>query len=94
VKPAQLRARFGQVIRRHRLIAQVGQEALADRAKIHRTHLSLIERGLRMPTLFVVHQLATALDTTMVDLMRDVESGKQPDVEPPPLPKGRPRKKA
>ena len=64
VKAAQLRNRFGRVIRRRRLIAQVGQEALADKAKIHRTHLSLIERGGRMPTLYVVHLLARALDTT------------------------------
>jgi transcriptional regulator with XRE-family HTH domain len=93
VKPAQLRTRFGQVIRRRRLTAQVGQEALADRAAIHRTHLSLIERGQRMPTLFVVQQLAKALGTTMVDLMRDVESGEPLGAEPAPLPRGRPRKK-
>ncbi len=93
MKPAKLRNRFGQIIRRRRLIAQVGQEALADLAKIHRTHLSLIERGLRMPTLFVVQQLALALTTTMVELMRDVESQENPDEEPPPLPRGRPRKK-
>ena len=66
---------------------------MADRAKIHRTHLSLIERGQRMPTLFVVYQLARALDTTMVVLMEDLESDAQPAEEPPPLPKGRPRKK-
>ena len=91
--PAKLRTRFGQVIRRRRLLAQVGQEALADLAKIHRTHLSLIERGRRMPTLFVVQQLATALRSTMVELMSDVESGEPLGEEPPPLPRGRPRKK-
>jgi transcriptional regulator with XRE-family HTH domain len=92
VKPAKLRTRFGQVVRRRRLLAQIGQEALADLAGIHRTHLSLIERGQRMPTLYVVHQLAEALDTSMVELMGDVESDEEPE-EPPPLPKGRPRKK-
>lgn len=93
MKPAKLRTRFGQVIRRRRLIARVGQEALADLAAIHRTHLSLIERGKRMPTLYVVQQLAHALKTTMVELMRDVESKEEPADEPPPLPRGRPRKK-
>lgn len=93
MKLAQLRTRFGEVVRRRRLTAQIGQEALADLAEIHRTHLSLIERGRRMPTLYVVHQLARALDTTMVDLMRDVESEAEPGEEPPPLPKGRPPKK-
>lgn len=93
VKPAKLKARFGQIIRRRRLLAQIGQEALADQAKIHRTHLSLIERGMRMPTLYVVQQLALALTTTMVELMRDVESQEAPTEEPPPLPRGRPKKK-
>ena len=93
MKPAKLRTRFGQVVRRSRLLAQSGQETLADSAKIHRTHLSLIERGGRMPTLFVVQQLAKALDTTMVELMKDVESGEPLGEEPPPLPRGRPRKK-
>jgi transcriptional regulator with XRE-family HTH domain len=93
VKAAKLRTKFGQIIRRRRLLAQIGQEALADEAKIHRTHLSLIERGQRMPTLFVVQQLAHALATTMVELMRDIESPEEPGGEPPPLPRGRPRKK-
>ncbi|MBA4190895.1 MAG: hypothetical protein C0467_23145 [Planctomycetaceae bacterium] len=88
-----MKARFGQIIRRRRLLAQIGQEALADLAKIHRTHLSLIERGMRMPTLYVVQQLAHSLATTMVELMRDVESQEEPGDEPPPLPRGRPKKK-
>lgn len=92
VTPAKLRARFGQVIRRRRLLAQVGQEALADRAKIHRTHLSLIERGQRMPTLYVVQQLAHALEMTMVELMGDVEAKEHQGDEPPPLPRGRPKR--
>ena len=92
MKPAKLKARFGQIIRRRRLLAQIGQEALADQAKIHRTHLSLIERGMRMPTLYVVQQLAHALKTSMVELMRDVESQEDPTEEPPPLPRGRPKK--
>ena len=88
-----LRTRFGQVIRRRRLTTQVGQEALAALATIHRTHLSLIERGERMPTINVVHLLAQALNTTMADLLTEVESeGQQPE-EPPPMPRGRPRKK-
>ena len=46
-----------------------------------------------MPTLFVAQQLAKAMETTMVDLLRDVESNAPPGDEPPPLPRGRPRKK-
>src|SRR4051812_45021789 len=93
VKPNALKKRFGQIVRRRRLLAQIGQEALADAAKIHRTHLSLIGRGQRIPPIYVVHQLAGALNTTMVALMRDVESNEPLGEEPPPLPRGRPRKR-
>lgn len=93
MKPNALKTRFGQIVRRRRLLAQIGQEALADAAKIHRTHLSLIERGERMPTIYVVHQLAGALNTTMVELTRDLESNEPLGEEPPPLPRGRPLKK-
>jgi transcriptional regulator with XRE-family HTH domain len=92
VTAVQLRTRFGLVIRRRRLTAIVGQETLAERVRIHRTHLSLIERGKRTPTLYVVRPLARALGTTRVDLMGDVEAGELPGEEPP-LPRGRPKKK-
>ena len=40
---------------------------------LHRTHVSLIERGKRMPSLLVIKKLAAALGTTMADLMRELE---------------------
>jgi transcriptional regulator with XRE-family HTH domain len=68
-----LQARFGQLIRRRRQKAGLGQEALADKASIHRTHVSLLERGKRMPSLLVIKKLAGALETTMASLMRELE---------------------
>jgi transcriptional regulator with XRE-family HTH domain len=68
-----LQQRFGDMIRRRRKAAGLGQEALADKAGLHRTHVSLLERGQRMPTLAVVKKLAVALDTTMASLMRQLE---------------------
>lgn len=64
-----LQAKFGKVIRRRRKELELGQEALADKAGLHRTHVSLLERGKRMPTLAVVKKLAKALETTMASLM-------------------------
>jgi transcriptional regulator with XRE-family HTH domain len=52
----------------------LSQEALADKAGLHRTYISLLERGLRMPSILVVQQLAKALDTTMASLVGEVES--------------------
>jgi transcriptional regulator with XRE-family HTH domain len=67
----------------------VSQEALAAKAELHRNYVGLLERGRQIPSILVVEKLATALETTMSSLLRDVES----DEEPPPLPKERPRKK-
>ena len=52
---------FGKVVRRLREALCYSQEALADRAKIHRTYIGGIERGERNPTLAMIHRLAEAL---------------------------------
>ncbi|HEX5269943.1 MAG TPA: helix-turn-helix transcriptional regulator [Gemmataceae bacterium] len=75
-----LQAQFGNLIRRRRLAIGLGQEALADKAGLHRTHVSLLERGKRMPTLQVVKKLAAGLDTTMASLMEELERAEN---EPP-----------
>lgn len=87
--PRQLQLTFGRVLRRRRLVARIGQEALADEAGLHRTHVSLLERGGRMPTLFVVAKLAAALGTTMGELLTEVETA-EPGEEPPATRRGRP----
>jgi len=92
VELSELQSRFGNVIRRRRLAAGLGQEKLADNAGMHRTHIGLLERGKLMPSLAVVHKLATALTVSMATLMGEVESEEQPVDEPPPVPRGRPRK--
>ena len=68
-----LQQQFGTLIRRRRLAVALGQEALADKAEIHRTHVSLLERGKRMPSLLVIKKLASALGTTMASLMDELE---------------------
>jgi transcriptional regulator with XRE-family HTH domain len=70
----KLQEKFGQVIRRRRTTVGLGQEALADKAGLHRTHVSLLERGKRNPTLEVIKKLADALGTTMASLLQDLEA--------------------
>lgn len=53
--------------------ANISQEELANRAGIHRTYVSQIERGLKSPTLQVLIQIATALNTSASAIIRDVE---------------------
>jgi transcriptional regulator with XRE-family HTH domain len=88
-----LQRRFGAAVRRRRLEARLGQERLADLAGLHRTHVSLLERGGRMPTPGVIAKLAAALGTTMADLLAEVEAAVPPPSEPPAIPHGRPRRR-
>jgi transcriptional regulator with XRE-family HTH domain len=92
VDTSELQIRFGEAVRRRRLEARIGQEALAAQAGIHRTHVGLIERGGRQPTLGVIFKVATALGITMAELLTDVERPDQPTDEPPAIPRGRPTK--
>ena len=58
------RDRFASNLRRARKAAGVSQEDLAERCEIHRTEVSLLERGGREPRLGTMIKLATALGTT------------------------------
>ncbi|MFY7804637.1 MAG: helix-turn-helix domain-containing protein [Limnoraphis robusta] len=70
---ANINEALGQVLVKYRAIAKISQEELADRAGIHRTYVSQIERGLKSPTLSVLFQIATSLNTTASVLIAEVE---------------------
>ena len=81
-----LAQQFGIVLRRRREAAEVSQEALAADAGLHRTYISMLERGVRMPSILVVRQVAEALGTTMGELLTEV------DKEPLPQTKKKPKR--
>ena len=54
--------RLGQNVRRLREAKGWSQEDYADRAGIHRTYVSDIERGRRNPTVTVLEKLAKPLE--------------------------------
>lgn len=64
---------FGDVLKEHREAAGFSQEALADRAGVHRTYIGLVERGKRNPTLAVALRFAAALGTTLTTLVQVTE---------------------
>ncbi len=64
---------FGEVVRRNRQAAGLSQEALADRAGLHRVYIYIVEKGKQTPSLEVVHKLALALGTTKSKLMAELE---------------------
>lgn len=64
---------FGVVVRRRREASGVSQEALAATAGLHRTYISMLERGVRMPSILVARQVAEALGTTLGTLLTEVD---------------------
>ena len=65
-----IRQRLGLNLRRERVERGWSQEEFADRAGIHRTYVSDLERGSRNPTIVIVERLALALDISASDLLR------------------------
>jgi transcriptional regulator with XRE-family HTH domain len=61
--------RFAANLRRLRAAAVISQEELAFRADIHRTQISFIESGRRLPRLETLIKLAGALGVTTGDLV-------------------------
>jgi transcriptional regulator with XRE-family HTH domain len=68
-----LSAALGETIRRHRVVLKLSQEQLAERAGLHRTHISYLERGLRSPTVAVLARIAEALGVRTWQLLREAE---------------------
>ena len=66
-------AAFGRILRRRRHVLGVSQEELAHRADLHRTFISMLERGERTPSLEVIRKLALALGTTAGSLVTEVD---------------------
>lgn len=62
---------FGQAIKEARLLRGLTQERLAELGDFDRTYPSLLERGRRAPTFFVILQLAVALRMSPAVLFND-----------------------
>ena len=58
-------------VRRIRLKRGLSQEQLAFDADIDRTYVSQIERAVINPSLLVLHKVAMALSTTVLELLQD-----------------------
>src|SRR5690349_20856564 len=59
---------FGAAVRAHRLRLGISQETLAERAELHRTYVTDVERGARNLSLESISRLARALDISIGSL--------------------------
>ena len=59
---------------RKKIEPALSQEALADKAKLHRTYLGGLERGEINPTLSNADKVAKALDMELAELLAETES--------------------
>ncbi|MDZ7954092.1 MULTISPECIES: helix-turn-helix domain-containing protein [unclassified Nostoc] len=60
-----IKQRFGKAVRRRRRELDLSQEQLAERAELHRTYISNLERGELNPSLETMEKLANALDISI-----------------------------
>lgn len=67
-----LRSGLGHRVRELRERIGLTQEQLAERANLHTTYISGIERGRRNPGLNILAQLAKALRVTLPSLLTDL----------------------
>jgi len=65
---ATLLERFGDRIRELRHQRRLSQEALAERAGLHRTYIGFVERAERNPTLKTMEKLARGLEVSLAEL--------------------------
>jgi transcriptional regulator with XRE-family HTH domain len=66
---------LGKRLRELRAKRGFSQEAFADHCGLHRTAMSLIERGKRVPTLRTLLTLSRGFDISLSELLKDVEKG-------------------
>ena len=69
----QIETLFGAIVRRHREESGISQEDFADRAGIHRTYQSSIERGKVQVSIGIAQKLATALGIPLSRLWTELE---------------------
>ncbi len=70
---------LGDELRKARIRAHLSQEALAEKAKLHRTYISLLERNKKSPTLDTLLSLCKALRISAASLVKKVEGRSHED---------------
>ena len=65
---------FGEVLRVQRKIRKITQKELAVKVELDKTYISMLERGVRKPSLEVAINIANTLQIPMAEIVSEVES--------------------
>jgi transcriptional regulator with XRE-family HTH domain len=82
VDATNIKPLFGKALKARREKVGLTQEQLAQAAGLHWTYISQIERGVKSPTVLVLHLLARGLGTTKSSLMGGLERLEQRGTRP------------
>ena len=74
-----LKSGLGAAIRHERSVLGISQGELADRAGLHRTYVSDLERGERNPSIQSIEKLARALHLSVATLFERADNGDGPN---------------
>lgn len=72
---------FGSALREIRAAKGLSQEALAHEAGVDRSYMSLLERGIKSPTLRMVFRLAAILGVSAAELVAKTEEAMKAAVD-------------
>jgi len=67
--------RLGQVIKRRREAGELSQEEFAERAGVHRTYVSQLERGIKSPSVRILDRMAGALKCEAWEILQEASAG-------------------
>lgn len=59
---------FGQLLKERRKLHGLTQSELAEKCDLHHSFISLMERGIRQPTLETLLNIAKSFDTSLSEL--------------------------
>jgi len=64
---------FGNILKEIRISRKLSQEKLAEYSNLDRTYISLLERGLRQPSLSTIFKISKALVISPSELVKEIE---------------------
>ena len=77
MRKSEVKIAFGATVRSWRKRLGVSQEELAERADLHRTYISDVERGARNLSLESIEKLASALEVPISALFAEADTVSQ-----------------